>query len=111
MRSIDVVVRELCAAVVDGKNQRVVVSREEEPAKRDRGDARAPAGSAPRRSRRARYRADDAQPQVVTEEAPKRGNDDDAPQSSKGSSDDVEAKPVAPAVETTPAVAAESNDA
>ncbi len=52
MRSIDVVIRELCLAVSDGKQQRGtdVGARREAPA----------GGEGPRRSRRAQFRADDA---------------------------------------------------
>lgn len=53
MRSIDVVVRELCAAIAEGKQQ-----RQQRPAQAEGGDE----GGAdrPRRSRRSQYRADDA---------------------------------------------------
>lgn len=50
MRSIDVIVRELCKAVADGKQARTV-------AKEGKDDADS---GAPRRSRRAQFRADDA---------------------------------------------------
>ena len=77
MRSIDVIVRELCAAVVEGRNQRVVV---QEAADRARGGeageappgagvSGTPAGTAPqppRRSRRAQFTADGG----VSETAP-----------------------------------------
>lgn len=53
MRSIDVVVRELCMAVNDGRQQREVV-REQASG----GDAQG--GSGPRRSRRTQFRADDS---------------------------------------------------
>lgn len=59
MRSIDVVVRELCIAVAEGKQQRELNSAgsNAEPA------AGAAAGDAqPRRSRRSQFRADDASP-------------------------------------------------
>lgn len=73
MRSIDVIVRELCAAIVEGKSQRMTVT-EEQPADRrggDRGDrggrggggpggpGGGGGGDGPRRSRRTRYRADE----------------------------------------------------
>ena len=61
MRSIDVMIRELCKAVVEGKQQRPI------DAARKEGDSDA-ASSDRRRSRRAQYRADDASPPV--EEAP-----------------------------------------
>ena len=55
MRSIDVIVRELCLAIADGKNARA--------AKAEGGNAPAGDGSAgdngPRRSRRAQYRSDE----------------------------------------------------
>lgn len=50
MRAIDVVIRELCLAVAEGKQQRQATD-----ASRDA----APAGEGPRRSRRAQYRADE----------------------------------------------------
>ncbi len=55
MRSIDVVVRELCAAIVAGKNQRTPDKARET----DEGDASAD-GDGRRRSSRARFRAEDA---------------------------------------------------
>ena len=64
MRSIDVVIRELCLAVAEGKQQRQgsVEGREG-----DRGQA-TPEG--PRRSRRAQFRADDANPEAPAPEIP-----------------------------------------
>lgn len=59
MRSIDVIIRELCAAVVEGKNQRVEKPKDEETTEKPREGR--PSG-APRRSRRARFRADDTTP-------------------------------------------------
>lgn len=58
MRSIDVILRELCAAVVEGKQARAL-------AEASRGQGGAPAGDrgsagGDRRSRRAQFRADDA---------------------------------------------------
>ncbi len=56
MRSIDVVVRELCLAIAEGKQQR-------EQAKSGPEESPAPTGdqaAAPRRSRRTQFRADDA---------------------------------------------------
>jgi small subunit ribosomal protein S2 len=53
MRSIDVVIRELCLAVAEGKQQ-----RQASPAGRE--GAAAPGQQEPRRSRRAQFRADDA---------------------------------------------------
>ncbi|MBL1216777.1 MAG: 30S ribosomal protein S2 [Planctomycetes bacterium] len=82
MRSIDVIVRELCEAVVEGKNQRMVAVREDTSesgegkegggsgggrSRRERGRGGASAGSGDegagdrqvtRRSRRSQYRAD-----------------------------------------------------
>ncbi len=74
MRSIDVIVRELCAAVVEGKNQRVVVSRDDAGAKAaggrpGEGRSGESGEGGPRRSRRARYRADDAAPAAAEESA------------------------------------------
>lgn len=54
MRSIDVIVRELCLAVNDGRQQRET-TREQAGAGGD-----AAAGSGPRRSRRSQFRADDS---------------------------------------------------
>jgi len=66
MRSIDVIVRELCKAIADGKQSRI------EPA-RARDEKGSSDSDAPRRSRRAQFRADDetaAAPAVETPEAP-----------------------------------------
>ncbi len=58
MRSIDVIIRELCAAVVEGKNQRVVAQQSEEE-----GRAAGEGGpTAPRRSRRAMFPRDEVTP-------------------------------------------------
>jgi small subunit ribosomal protein S2 len=62
MRAIDVVIRELCAAVVDGKQQRVSKTGDREAA----SGAEPRTGDAPRRSRRSQFRADDAPPAVET---------------------------------------------
>ncbi len=59
MRSIDVIVRELCAAVLEGKNNRVVAVREEKAPQAKPGESRSGTPTTPRRSRRARYRADE----------------------------------------------------
>ncbi|RMH28530.1 MAG: 30S ribosomal protein S2 [Planctomycetota bacterium] len=56
MRSIDVVIRELCKAIVDGKQMRVETSEGSDQAGSE-GDA---GQGGPRRSRRAQFRADDA---------------------------------------------------
>lgn len=58
MRSIDVVVRELCAAIAEGKQQ-----RQQRPAQAEGGEEGA-GGERPRRSRRTQYRADEAAPSV-----------------------------------------------
>jgi len=55
MRAIDVVVRELCAAVAEGKQQRVTRTGDREGA--DGADA-----GGPRRSRRSQFRSDEAPP-------------------------------------------------
>ena len=54
MRSIDVVIRELCAAITDGKTRRVTTAGRDE-AEGDDGD-----DSGRRRSSRSQFRADDA---------------------------------------------------
>ncbi len=59
MRSIDVVVRELCAAVVDGKQQRVAQTGEREGLGADAGARPGDAPAGARRSRRSQFRADD----------------------------------------------------
>jgi len=59
MRSIDVIVRELCAAVIEGKNQRVSAKEKQGEAKAQHDKAASDsAKSAPRRSRRSQFRAD-----------------------------------------------------
>ncbi len=58
MRSIDVIIRELCAAVVEGKNQRVVAQQTDEEG-RAAGEGGA---TAPRRSRRAMFPKDEVTP-------------------------------------------------
>jgi small subunit ribosomal protein S2 len=55
MRSIDVVIRELCKAIVDGKNNRVQRTPE---AQGDQGEGGE--GGGQRRSRRAQFKADDS---------------------------------------------------
>ncbi len=60
MRSIDLIIRELCAAVVEGRNQRMTaVAEEKAGASADDKSGAATAGG-PRRSRRAQFKADDA---------------------------------------------------
>jgi len=75
MRSIDVVVRELCKAIADGKQQRSA-------AKTDDNAGDGADGDRPRRSRRAQFRADGA---------PERPGDDEAQ-----SADDAAAAPATP---------------
>lgn len=57
MRSIDVIIRELCLAINDGKQQRVAVK---EGAGGGEGAGRSGGDAGARRSRRTQYRADDA---------------------------------------------------
>ena len=63
MRAIDAVVRELCAAVADGKTQRATT-----PEDGDEQDA-GPADERPRRSRRSQFRADGSGDQPTPEVA------------------------------------------
>jgi small subunit ribosomal protein S2 len=56
MRAIDVIIRELCLAITDGKNARV---ERQESERTDRTGGEAGAGG-PRRSRRTQFRADDS---------------------------------------------------
>ncbi len=58
MRSIDVVVRELCLAIADGKNQREV-TRESQPAAPQGGEGDRQSDQ-PRRSTRSQFRKDDS---------------------------------------------------
>ncbi len=66
MRSIDVIIRELCLAIADGRALRVSKAEGEKGA--DRGPGPGPGGpegaadGGPRRSRRTQYRSDDATP-------------------------------------------------
>lgn len=57
MRSIDVIIRELCAAVVEGKNQRVVAQQAEDETRS--APAEGAAAATPRRSRRAMFLKDE----------------------------------------------------
>lgn len=57
MRSIDVIIRELCAAVVEGKNQRVVAQQAEDETRA--APAEGAAAATPRRSRRAMFLKDE----------------------------------------------------
>ena len=66
MRSIDVIVRELCLAIADGKQHRQTSERAE-------GEDSDQQSAQPRRSRRAQYRADDSGA------VPQGGDDDAAP--------------------------------
>lgn len=59
MRAIDVIIRELCLAITDGKNMRGGGKDEGEGADRAGGDRGANNGQ-PRRSRRSQFRADDS---------------------------------------------------
>lgn len=64
MRSIDVIVRELCKAIADGKQSRVETTK-------GRDEKTASDSDAPRRSSRAQFRADDTAPTVAaTTDAP-----------------------------------------
>jgi len=65
MRSIDVIIRELCLAIADGRALRMTKSEGEKGADRGTGPAGAEGGAGdngPRRSRRSQYRSDDATP-------------------------------------------------
>lgn len=70
MRSIDVIIRELCLAVADGRAMRVAKTEGDQAARSggSAGNESAAADGGPRRSRRAQYRADDASaaPEVET---------------------------------------------
>lgn len=62
MRSIDVMIRELCAAVAEGKQTRATTTGEREgsgPASEGRSDRQGEAGGQRRPTRRAQYRADE----------------------------------------------------
>jgi len=63
MRSIDVIVRELCKAITEGKQARQIARAAEGGEGNDEGDQ-------PRRSRRAQYRADDPGEAPVADDAP-----------------------------------------
>jgi small subunit ribosomal protein S2 len=62
MRSIDVIVRELCKAIADGKQNRVVTTKDKEEGSSD--------GGAQKRSRRAQYSATEAPAAPVNDAAP-----------------------------------------
>jgi small subunit ribosomal protein S2 len=71
MRSIDVIIRELCMAVNDGKQLRTQM-KEQAPGERSEGAGRGDASkgdSGQRRSRRTQYRAEDAGPAETAVEA------------------------------------------
>ncbi|MEO1128360.1 MAG: 30S ribosomal protein S2 [Planctomycetota bacterium] len=72
MRSIDVIIRELCAAVTDGRQQRTTESgdREDQAAESDANSRPADAPRGQRRSRRAQFRPDDAPESGETPAAP-----------------------------------------
>ena len=57
MRSIDVVIRELCAAVVEGKTTRATTTGDRGTG--DAGEAKPAGDSGPKRSRRAQFRSDE----------------------------------------------------
>lgn len=121
MRSIDVIVRELCAAVLEGKNKRVVASREEHASqqKPHPGELKAPNAPPSRRSQRTRYRAsDDATsapaPETNTTTGSVLGDESTAPASMTMPSSQtcIAAEPPVPAqtVQTSPSVSVDSND-
>jgi len=58
MRSIDVIVRELCMSVAEGKQQRAIS---------ERGETEEDGQDRPRRSRRAQFRSDDPSPEPAPE--------------------------------------------
>lgn len=60
MRSIDLIIRELCAAVVEGRNLRMTAVAEEKAGASADDKSGATTAGAPRRSRRAQFKADDA---------------------------------------------------
>lgn len=76
MRAIDVVLRELCAAVSEGKQQRQTTGEREGAEGEASGE-----GEGRRRSRRSQYRADDATPAAsgADAEAPEGAETTDAP--------------------------------
>lgn len=120
MRSIDVIVRELCAAVLEGKNKRVVASREEQASQKPHpGEVKAPNAPPSRRSQRARFRASDDAPPAPAHEtntAPGSVLSDEpaapasismpSPQTSIAADTPVPAQ----AVQTSPSVRTDSND-
>lgn len=68
MRAIDVIIRELCLAVTDGKNMRV----ERQDGGDDKGgDRSGSAAGGPRRSRRSQFRADDSSASAGDEGSPR----------------------------------------
>jgi small subunit ribosomal protein S2 len=67
MRSIDVIVRELCKAIADGKQSRVESSK-------GRDENASAEGGAPRRSRRAQFRSDDEGTSPAADAAPEAAN-------------------------------------
>ena len=93
MRSVDVIVRELCAAVNEGRQQRTTQTgeREDAPAEAASNARPADAPSGARRSRRAQFRPDDETPAQPEAEA-------DAP------------APVAPGAPGTPVASTERPD-
>ncbi len=69
MRSIDVIIRELCVAVNEGRQQRVQQKEGGAPAGGASDGMVAGRGDGPRRSRRSQYRADDANAAAETPDA------------------------------------------
>jgi len=79
MRSIDVIVRELCRAIVDGKSQRVGSEEGDDSASASEGSGES--GTPGRRARRNRYGAAEAemQRQMNDDDSSKEGAGDSAP--------------------------------
>ena len=83
MRSIDVVIRELCASIADGK-----AARATNDGGRDREEGDAPSGNQRRRSNRSQFKAEEPAPEAIdadptneTTEAPAATTSADAPSS------------------------------
>ncbi len=75
MRSIDVIIRELCLAVADGKQLRVQAKEQASASSGEGNESRGPRGEGAggdraRRSSRAKYRADDASSAPAAEDRP-----------------------------------------
>lgn len=69
MRAIDVILRELCAAISEGKQHRQLAGEREGETRGAEGESRGGEGDGRRRSRRSQYRADDAGPGAEGEPA------------------------------------------